>query len=216
MLKNQFPPNTCIVHCKYNMFTAIWLFYSYKALVKQEETKKQNTPSAAVPGSSFRTPYKAGSTSTESQSQPSSVVKSVQPVFVPKSKQQAHSASSLDVKSASKAVSKNLGPAVSSSPAVSNSPQTGNSKQDMTQKTTKSDKDKGEYKKALVTARGKQEEMVRSKSSCSVKPSAGRLFQLKTSGGRCKLREVIFGQQQNKTDVHVSQTQQCQTCNLVL
>uniref|UniRef100_K1RH48 Breast cancer type 2 susceptibility-like protein n=1 Tax=Magallana gigas TaxID=29159 RepID=K1RH48_MAGGI len=175
---------------------------SHKALVKQEEAKKQNTPSAATAsGSSFRTPYKAGSTSTESQSQPNSMVKSVQPVFVPKSKQQAHPASSLDVKSGSKTVSKNLGPAVSSS--LSTSPQNGNSKQDMTQKTTKSDKEKEEYKKALETGRGKQEEMVKSKSSCSVKPSAGRLFQLKTSGTRCKLREVIFGQQQNKTDVYV-------------
>lgn len=192
---------------------SLGLFYSYRALVYQEETKKQNTPSAATAlGSSFRTPYKAGSTSTESQGQPSSVVKSVQPVFVPKSKQQAHSASPLDVKSGSMTVSKNLGPAVSSS--LSTSPQTGNSKQDNTQKTTKSDKEKEEYKKALETARGKQEEMMKSKSSCSVKPSAGRLFQLKTSGTRCKLREVIFGQQQNKTDV--SQTQQCSNCNLVL
>lgn len=192
---------------------SLGLFYSYRALVKQEEAKKQNTPSAATAsGSSFRTPYKAGSSSTESQGQSSSVVKSVQPVFVPKSKQQAHFASPLDVKSESKTVSKNLGPAVSSS--LSTSPQTGNSKQDMTQKTTKSDKEKEEYKKALETARGKQEEMVKSKSSCSVKPSAGRLFQLKTSGTRCKLREVIFGQQQNKTDV--SQTQQCSNCNLVL
>lgn len=130
------------------------------------------------------------------------MVKSVQPVFVPKSKQQAHSASSLDVKSASKAESKNLGSAVSSSPAMStSSSQTGNSKQDVSQKAKKSNKDEEEYKKALQTARGKQEEMVKSKSSCSVKPSAGRLFQLKTSGVRCKLREVIFGQQQNKTDV---------------
>lgn len=192
---------------------SLGLFYSYRALVYQEETKKQNTPSAATAsGSSFRTPYKAGFTSTESQVQPSSVVKSVQPVFVPKSKQQAHSASPLDIKSASKTVSKNLGPAVSSS--LSTSPQTGNSKQDMTKKTTKSDKEKEEYKKALETARGKQEEMMKSKSSCSVKPSPGRLFQLKTSGTRCKLREVIFGQQQNKTDV--SQTQQCSNCNLVL
>lgn len=192
---------------------SLGLFYSYRALVYQEETKKQNTPSAATAsGSSFRTPYKAGSTFTESQGQSSSVVKSVQPVFVPKSKQQAHSASPLDIKSASKTVSKNLGPAVSS--FLSTSPQTGNSKQDMTQKTTKSDKEKEEYKKALETARVKQEEMVKSKSSCSVKPSAGRLFQLKTSGTRCKLREVIFGQQQNKTDV--SQTQQCHNCNLAL
>lgn len=192
---------------------SLGLFYSYRALVYQEETKEQNTPSAATAsGSSFRTPYKAGSTSTESQGQPSSVVKSVQPVFVPKSKQQAHSASPLDIKSASKTVSKNLGPAVSSSLSIS--PQTGNSKQDMTQKTTKSDKEKEEYKKALETARDKQEEMVKSKLSCSVKPSAGRLFQLKTSGKRCKLREVIFGQQQNKTDV--SQTQQCHNCNLAL
>nr|XP_034317664.1 breast cancer type 2 susceptibility protein homolog isoform X2 [Crassostrea gigas] len=187
---------------------------SYRALVYQEETKKQNTPSAATAsGSSFRTPYKAGSTFTESQGQSSSVVKSVQPVFVPKSKQQAHSASPLDVKSASKTVSKNLGPAVSSS--LSTSPQTGNSKQDMTQKTTKSDKEKEEYKKALETARGKQEEMMKSKSSCSVKPSAGRLFQLKTSGTRCKLREVIFGQQQNMTDSScvISSTLLVRSCN---
>lgn len=195
---------------------SLGLFDRYKALVKQEEAKKQNTPSAATAsGSSFRTPYKAGSTSTESQGQPSSVVKSVQPVFVPKSKQQAHSASPLDVKSANKAVSKNLGPTVSISPAIStSSSQTGSSKQDVSQKAKISDKDKEEYKKALQTARSKQEEIVKSKSSCSVKPSPGRLFQLKTSGKRCKLREVIFGQQQNKTDV--SQTQQCHNCNLVL
>lgn len=195
---------------------SLGLFYSYRALVYQEETKKQNTPSAATAsGSSFRTPYKAGSTSTESQGQPNSMVKSVQPVFVPKSKQQVHSASSLDVNSANKAVSKNLGPAMSSSPAIStSSSQTGSSKQDVSQKAKISDKDKEEYKKALQTARGKQEEMVKSKSSCSVKPSAGRLFQLKTSGTRCKLREVIFGQQQNKTDV--SQTQKCSNCNLAL
>lgn len=196
--------------------TSLGLFYSYRALVKQEEAKKQNTPSAATAsGSSFRTPYKAGSTSTESQGQLSSVVKSVQPVFVPKSKQQAHPASSMDVKSGSKTVSKNLGSVVSSSPAIStSSSQTGSLKQDVSQKAKISDKDKEEYKKALQTARGKQEEMVKSKSSCSVKPSAGRLFQLKTSGTRCKLREVIFGQQQNKTDV--SQTQQCHNCNLAL
>ena len=152
-----------------------------------------NIPSTVIPSSSFKTPYKAGAPVTDSK--PRSSVKSVQPVFVPKTKPLSQS----QEKSGNTPID---GGSSVSSPSSSRLQQTAtltvSSIPDITTKT--STLDKAEYTKALETNRARQEDIIKSKSSCRVKPSAGRLFQLKTSGARIKLREIIKGQQ-SKTNV---------------
>lgn len=149
-------------------------------------------PSTVIPGSSFKTPYKAGT--PVSDSKPKSSVKSVQPVFVPKSKplSQSQKSGNTPIDGGSSVSSP------SSSRLQQTATQTVTSIPDITTKT--STLDKAEYIKTLETNRARQEDIIKSKSSCRVKPSAGRLFQLKTSGARIKLREIIKGQQ-SKTNV---------------
>lgn len=146
-----------------------------------------NIPSTVIPSSSFKTPYKAGAPVTDSK--PKSSVKLVQPVFIPKTKPLGQS----QEKSGNTPID---GGSSVSSPSSSRLQQTATP--DITTKT--STLDKAEYTKALETNRARQEDIIKSKSSCRVKPSAGRLFQLKTSGARIKLREIIKGQQ-SKTNV---------------
>ncbi|XP_078313814.1 uncharacterized protein LOC111129947 isoform X3 [Crassostrea virginica] len=169
---------------------------SSNTLLKYEEPKKMNIPSTVIPSSSFKTPYKAGAPVTDSK--PKSSVKSVQPVFVPKTKPLGQS----QEKSGNMQID---GGSSVSSPSSSRLQQTAtltvSSIPDITTKT--STLDKAEYTKALETNRARQEDIIKSKSSCRVKPSAGRLFQLKTSGARIKLREIIKGQQSKTNSTHV-------------
>ncbi|XP_061173343.1 breast cancer type 2 susceptibility protein-like, partial [Saccostrea echinata] len=146
------------------------------AQIKAEEAKKQTTHASTIQSSTFRTPYKAGTGSITTP--PNPVVKSVQPVFVPKTKPCGQPLSSLSI---NKTVNK---------PSTQH---TSCPEQSIPSRTDGVNKDG--YLNALNTAMNKQEDMI--KSSRTVKPSAGRLFQLKNSGQRVRLREVITRSQGN-------------------